>query len=179
VFFNDDWIPYAERGRFLRDADIGVSCHLPHIETRYAFRTRLLDCFWAGLPMLVTEGDVLADVVRREDLGVVVPPEDVGALAQGVLTLLERVATDEAGYAARFAAVRPAMRWDVAVGPLARFLANPARAADAGTIADPGRGAPTPLGGLGARAIELLREGGPLLLAEEAVRYVRWLRRPH
>ena len=49
-FFNDGWVPYEERGATSLDADIGVSAHFDDVETRFAFRTRLLDCIWAGLP---------------------------------------------------------------------------------------------------------------------------------
>jgi len=30
-----------------------ISTHRDHLETRYAFRTRLLDCLWAGVPARV------------------------------------------------------------------------------------------------------------------------------
>ena len=50
VHFNYDWVPYAERARFLLDADLGVSAHFDTVETRFAFRTRLLDYFWVHLP---------------------------------------------------------------------------------------------------------------------------------
>src|SRR6185503_10968946 len=62
-----------ERGAWLLDADCAVSAHLDHLESRYAFRTRLLDCFWAGLPIVCTRGDELADRVERERLGEAVP----------------------------------------------------------------------------------------------------------
>ena len=54
VFFNFGWVPYAERGRYLLEADVAVSAHFDDIETRFAFRTRFLDCLWAGLPVVTT-----------------------------------------------------------------------------------------------------------------------------
>jgi hypothetical protein len=36
---------------------IGVSAHPAHLETRFAFRTRMLDYLWAGLPIVSTEGE--------------------------------------------------------------------------------------------------------------------------
>ncbi len=178
VFFNPAWVPYAERAGYLLEADVGASCHLPHIETRFAFRTRLLDYIWAGLPMLVTQGDVLAELVAARGLGRAVPPEDVPATAAALAALLDDPA-GRAGTAARFEAVRAEMTWDRVIAPLARFATAPYRAADRPTLGlDPDRLAPTPPGALPARALELLREGGPLLLAEEAVKYLRWRRRP-
>src|SRR5262249_43423483 len=54
VFFNEGWIPYEVRGAYLLEADVGVSAHFDELETRFAFRTRLLDCMWAGLPIVTT-----------------------------------------------------------------------------------------------------------------------------
>ena len=169
-------MPYAERAAYLLEADLGISCHHPHIETRFAYRTRLLDCIWAGLPMLVTGGDVLADLVAGEDLGATVPPDDPAAIAAALRTMLDR---PRAAYAPAFDRVRPSMTWDAAARPLVDFMRDPRRAPDRPR---PGAGAdrlrPTGLRELPARAVEILREGGPLQLMEEAVRYLRWLRRP-
>nr|MBA2390029.1 glycosyltransferase [Geodermatophilaceae bacterium] len=60
VFFGD-WVPYEARHNFLLEADLGVSMHLDHIETRFSFRTRLMDYIWAGLPMVLTGGDTIAE----------------------------------------------------------------------------------------------------------------------
>ena len=72
VLFHEQWLTYDERADWLLDAACAVSCHDRHLETHFAFRTRYLDCFWAGLPLVVTEGDVLADRVAREGLGATV-----------------------------------------------------------------------------------------------------------
>ncbi len=179
VFFNEGWVPYVDRGRYLLDADIGVSCHLPAIETRYAFRTRLLDCIWAGLPMVVTNGDVLADLVTEHRLGEAVPALDVDAVTAALMRVVD-AAADPAGraaYAEAFAAVRPHFTWDAVVAPLVRFLEQPTRAADAdGSVAAVAPA--TPLSALPARALEVVREEGLLALADEAVRYLAWRRRP-
>ena len=60
VFFGDDWIPYGDRGALFLEADIGISLHREDIETRFSFRTRVLDYLWAGLPVITTEGDNIA-----------------------------------------------------------------------------------------------------------------------
>ncbi|MGH9267498.1 MAG: glycosyltransferase family 1 protein, partial [Acidimicrobiales bacterium] len=66
VFFNDGWVPYDQRAGFLLEADVGVSTHLDHIEAAFSFRTRVLDYFWAGLPVVLTQGDTLAGLVEAE-----------------------------------------------------------------------------------------------------------------
>ena len=62
--------------------------HLDHIETRYSFRSRVLDYLWAGLPMVLTAGDVLADEVAEAGLGVTVPAQDDEALEEALAAVL-------------------------------------------------------------------------------------------
>lgn len=200
VLFNDGWVDYDARAGYLLEADIAVSTHLPHVETRYAYRTRLLDCIWTGLPMLVTDGDVLADVVRgegrtgdapgagvRHALGEVIPPNDIAACVAALRRLLAVVDTAEAAgdptrgraaFAAAFDRVRASMTWSAATESLARFTAAPRRAPDRPNgDASASRAAATPVRGLPRRALEIVREAGVLALVEEGVRYVRWRRR--
>lgn len=129
VFFGEDWVPYAERGAFLLDADAGVSTHHAHVETEFSFRTRILDYVWAGLPMVVTEGDTFADLVAAEGLGIVVPAGDQAALESAI----EKVLWDDefrAVAAARVLQVRERLLWERTLAPLRRFAADPRRAAD-------------------------------------------------
>lgn len=129
VFFNEDWVPYAQRQNWLLDADCGVTTHFEHVETTFAFRTRVLDYLWAGLPIVTTDGDSFADLVSSERLGVVVPAEDPGALAAA----LEKVLYDEdfaAECTERISAIRERFTWETVLDPLLRFCRNPRPAAD-------------------------------------------------
>lgn len=129
VFFNEQWVPYAERQNWLLDANCGVTTHFEHVETTFAFRTRVLDYLWSGLPIVTTDGDAFADLVRAEELGVVVPAEDSQALAAA----LERVLYDTEFAAAckeRIAAVAQRFAWPEALAPLVEFCRDPRPAAD-------------------------------------------------
>ncbi|WP_196250841.1 glycosyltransferase [Cellulomonas sp. JZ18] len=129
VFFNDGWVPYAERADYLLDADVGVSTHYQHVETAYSFRTRILDYLWAGLPVVATDGDAFGELVRERGLGVAVPSEDVDAL----VAALDRMLFDEpARDAARsaVAAIAPEFAWSRTLAPLVEFCRSPRRAAD-------------------------------------------------
>jgi glycosyltransferase involved in cell wall biosynthesis len=122
VFFREGWTPYDERVDFLLEADLGVSGHLDTIESRFAFRTRVLDYFWAGLPAVVTEGDALAERIRTEGLGRTVPAGDVEAWTAAIEALLD----DQAAYARAcegLAAVREELAWPRVVEPLRRVAA--------------------------------------------------------
>ncbi len=133
VFFNDAWVEYADRANYLLEADAGVSTHHDHIETTFSFRTRILDYLWAGLPMVVTEGDHFAAVVEAEGLGVVVRDGDVDGLAAAI----ERVLFDERFIAearANIARVREQYLWPVVLEPLVRFMHDPRPARDRGDV---------------------------------------------
>lgn len=129
VFFNETWVDYESRADYLLDADIGVSTHIWHAETRFSFRTRILDYLWAGLPIVSSEGDVFADIVRQYDLGEVVPAGDAAAVAAAILRLLNDPGRLSATQA-RVRRVREQFEWDRALAPLIDFCRNPRPAAD-------------------------------------------------
>ncbi len=128
VIFND-WVPYDERATYLREADLGVSTHRRHLETRYSFRTRMLDYLWAGLPIVCTEGDYFGDLVRARGLGRAVRPNDPVALADAIAELLD---DEQARQRSRTAVADVArdMTWDAVTAPLRAFCAAPTFAAD-------------------------------------------------
>jgi GT2 family glycosyltransferase/glycosyltransferase involved in cell wall biosynthesis len=129
VFFNESWVPYADRQNWLLDADAGVTTHFEHVETTFAFRTRVLDYLWAGLPIVTTDGDAFAELVAAEELGVVVPAEDPTALAAA----LQRVLYDDAfaaGCRERITAVAQRYTWEATLAPLIEFCRRPRPAPD-------------------------------------------------
>jgi GT2 family glycosyltransferase/glycosyltransferase involved in cell wall biosynthesis len=129
VFFNEGWVPYAERADYLLDADLGVSTHFHHVETAFSFRTRILDYLWASLPIVATDGDTFAALIADHGLGATVPPEDVDALEHALETYLyddQAVARARANvqeFAHQFA-------WSTVLRPLVEFCRLPRRAAD-------------------------------------------------
>lgn len=117
VVFNKEWVDYGRRGAYFREADIGVSIHKTHLETRYSFRTRMLDYLKHGLPILCTEGDFFADLVRRENLGMAVAPEDPGELERAIVRLAADARLRE-DMSLRMARIRPGFSWDAVTRPL-------------------------------------------------------------
>lgn len=128
VFFKE-WVPYQDRGRYLAEADLAVISHPNHIETHFSFRTRALDCIWAGIPIIVTQGDAIADWVTRYGLGVTVPPGDVKELAKAIEGILS---TGNAAYNQAFTLLRDKLQWKRVIKPLASFCQSPAKAPDYG-----------------------------------------------
>jgi len=104
VHFVESWVPYADRGAWLLDADLAVSAHKPSLEAELSFRTRLLDCLWAGLPAACTAGDVLATEGEHQGWARTAPVGDVAALAEAMVTLCDSATNEKARAAARAAA---------------------------------------------------------------------------
>jgi hypothetical protein len=84
-----------------------------------AVRTRALDCFWAGLPIVRTEGNELADQIAHNDLGATVPQGDPRALSD----VLEQVPdAGRAAYASRARLAALEYAWHRIVEALVRYL---------------------------------------------------------
>jgi len=123
VFFNVGWVPYREIGNYLTEADIGVCAGFDNLEARYAFRTRFVDLFWAELPIVCTGGDVLAERVGSDPLGIVVPPGDDEAFAAAIVRLV-----DDGEFYQRCRGNMPAIKeelsWERVLAPLVEFCRN-------------------------------------------------------
>ena len=145
VFFNDSWVDYTERQNYLTEADAGVSTHFSHVETTFSFRTRILDYLWAELPMVVTEGDSFAELVEKEQLGIVVRSEDVDGLGEAI----ERILFDDEFISLareNIRRVRERFFWGATLRPLTEFMSDPRPASDraltgTGTVAATGSAA--------------------------------------
>jgi glycosyltransferase involved in cell wall biosynthesis len=179
VFFGTSWVPYDRRGSMLLEADLGVSLHLDGIETRFSFRTRVLDYLWAGLPILTTEGDSMADLVAEEDLGAVVPYGDEAAVSDALAQLAcdtnrRHTCADRSKEVAR------RFRWSVTVSELAGYCRAPYQASDhrviraesRDTVWDGRQPATQSMGRLLARSWQTLRTEGPVRLVSRARTYI-------
>ena len=121
VFFNREWVPYDDRLAWFADADLGVSAHQDTLEARLAFRTRLLDHIAVGSPLVVTQGDVLAELVEARGLGRAVAAGDV----DGWTTALAGLLDDEKAYAKARRAVEKAqaeLSWSASGEALAALV---------------------------------------------------------
>jgi hypothetical protein len=146
VVFHEEWVPYAERADWLLDAAVGVSLHHRHLETEFAFRTRVLDYLWAGLPVVCTEGDRLAELVASRALGAVVRPGDPDGVAAALDDLADAPLEQRSARRLRAEATAREMAWGHVTAPLVELCDEPRRAPDrrvaeaapgpVGTVAD-------------------------------------------
>lgn len=123
VFFND-WVDYNERQNYLLEADIGVSTYLNNLETRYSFRTRILDYLWCELPMVLTRGDYMSELVEKNELGFCHDAGNCNELAEKIIELLDN---KEKYTKAKenIKTIKNRYKWDNVVKPLADFCENP------------------------------------------------------
>lgn len=128
VFFADR-IPYDERASYLLEADLGVSAHSRTLESHLTSQIHLLDCLWAGLPVVSTEGNPLSDLIAQRGLGRAVPPGRSDLMAQALLEMLaDETLRDRT--AEHSQAVCREMAWTRCVEPIAAFLERVAFAPD-------------------------------------------------
>lgn len=182
VFFGD-WIPYQQRHNYLLEADVAVSMHVEHIETRYAFRTRILDYIWAGLPMVLTEGDIMAEEAAQAGVARLVQERDPEAIAQALLEMLALAPEEKAQMAASFNRLREQYAWEQGAQPIIDFCRNPTLAPDKrddlAARSLPARpavpaAASASIWSLPGKVIRALRLGGWRTLHWEAQRYIAW-----
>jgi glycosyltransferase involved in cell wall biosynthesis len=117
VSANEQWVPYRERLSWLRAGKIAIMLHRRTAEADYSIRTRLFDAIAAGIPVVASAGGFAAELVERENLGIVVPPEDTGAAAEAIRRLL----TDDDLYSTavrNLERIRSRFAWEVVTRPL-------------------------------------------------------------
>lgn len=124
VFFSDSWTPYEERVNYLLEADVAVSAHFNLPETRFSFRTRILDYFWAGLPIMTSAGDQLAELIEKNNAGAVLPHEDVEAWTRALEDMINNP-EKKSQFAQGSQKLAQEFQWNKVVKPLQDFCADP------------------------------------------------------
>jgi len=175
LFF--EWLAYEDREALLCEADVGVTLHPIHVETRFSLRTRVLDYFWAKLPVLITDGDITSEWVRQYGLGEVVPAHDAVAVARSLNAILDQ---PKDAWQAAFEPIRASLSWSEAVKPLLRYCLEGGYAPDRLERKPLPTAAPLPgPSSRLARARYIWRTEGTRMLLHRVWRYVQWrLARP-
>lgn len=117
VFFHENWVEYKKRSSFFQDADVGISIHKTHLETRFSFRTRILDYLKFDLPIICTEGDFFGELVEREKIGFKVGSEKPEELKKAILTLAENTALRKR-IKGRIGKIKKQFYWEETTRPL-------------------------------------------------------------
>jgi glycosyltransferase involved in cell wall biosynthesis len=122
-------IPFNERESLLLEADVGLCYHPNHLETRFSFRTRILDYIWASLPIITGAGDVLGKLVQEKALGYAIPPGEEEKMTQAMFAILQEP-HPRASRQKAFERIQHRFTWETVIAPLAEFCQNPWHAGD-------------------------------------------------
>jgi glycosyltransferase involved in cell wall biosynthesis len=128
VFFNE-WTPYDMRQTMLLESDAGLSIHQERIETEFSFRTRVLDYIWAGLPVITTEGDSIAKMVKEENIGEVVKYDNTTQLARVMESMMVNKSLQDI-FRKNIKKIRSRFFWENVTRPLVKYCRNPQYAVD-------------------------------------------------
>lgn len=123
VIFNE-WVPYNERQSYYKNAAIAVTTYFDNLETRFSFRTRVLDFIWCDLPMVLTKGDTLSTMIEDNGCGLALNPQDELEL----VSALEKLLDDEEFYdqcKKNIRNIKNDFFWEKAVKDLITICENP------------------------------------------------------
>jgi glycosyltransferase involved in cell wall biosynthesis len=134
VFFNE-WTPYEIRQNFLLESNAGLSIHREKIETEFAYRTRVMDYIWAKLPIITTEGDSIAKMVKDENIGEVVKYENTHQLARVIESILVNRSLKDI-YRKNLEKITPRFYWENVTKPLINYCLEADYASDKKKIAE-------------------------------------------
>jgi glycosyltransferase involved in cell wall biosynthesis len=101
VLFFEEWVPFASRGDYIRDADVGLTLHRDTEEASLAARARYMDYLRSDLPCVLGRGDETADRFERAGFATLVEADSPAATATAILALLEEDAHARASAAGR------------------------------------------------------------------------------
>ncbi len=134
VFYNE-WVPYEMRQNFLLESSAGLSIHHEKLETEFAYRTRVMDYIWARLPIITTEGDSIAKIVKEENVGEVVKYENTHQLARVIESVLTNKSLKDI-YRKNLEKLAPSFYWENVTKPLVEYCLQPRYAPDKKKIFD-------------------------------------------
>jgi glycosyltransferase involved in cell wall biosynthesis len=123
------WLPYAARADLYAASDLTVSIASPGLESDLAYRTRLLDAAWGGVPSVAVAGGPLAAELEAAGAARRVP-RDAEALAVAVIDMLSE-APRRAAASAAARAFAVSRSWKSVAAPLVAWCRSP--------MIDPGR----------------------------------------
>jgi len=127
IFFGD-WVPYEDWPNVLLECDVALTLHNDTLETRLAFRSRVLEYIWAGLPTIATKGDATSDLITHYGIGTVVDYADSDAVAKSIEHWIEAV--PKPMQKIQFERACQDLTWLHGASPLIAFCEDPCMAPD-------------------------------------------------
>ena len=133
VLFLEEWVPFARRGNYLSDADLGLTLHRDTEEASLAARARYMDYLSAGLPCVLGRGDETAERFEESGFATLVEAGSPAVTAAAIVEALDETARARAAEAGR--RLIDEFRWGRVAVPLLVALreAEPQARATAGS----------------------------------------------
>lgn len=83
-------VPYEEIIKGTMDANLTIALYDPKIpNNKYASPNKLFEAMASGIPIIVNENTSMANIVKKEDCGIVIPYGNEKALKETILSLKE------------------------------------------------------------------------------------------
>jgi glycosyltransferase involved in cell wall biosynthesis len=85
-----EWVPYDEVIKRTLEADILFAFYDPKFapsKSKWASSNKLFEAMMCGKPIIMSDGSSMADIVRKENCGLVVPYGEVEAIKEAILKL--------------------------------------------------------------------------------------------
>jgi glycosyltransferase involved in cell wall biosynthesis len=122
-----DWRPYPERGAIYAAARVAIVLTKAGPEDEFAWRHRVIDALWGGLPLVVDGESDSTRIVGAAGAGIVVDRR-VESAASAIETLLRDDTRRSACAAAARALATGSLSWDACVAPLVARIRGGVRA---------------------------------------------------
>ncbi|WP_309120827.1 glycosyltransferase family 4 protein [Paenibacillus sp.] len=133
VVFFEEWTPYDERINYLVHSYAGVCGHFDSLETRFSFRTRMLDYILCELPIITTDGDYFAELVKKEYCGLVVKENDVLGFKNAINQMLNNPSEYER-YKSNLKSIKEGFLWEKTTRDLREHCLHPTKLKTKGKI---------------------------------------------
>jgi glycosyltransferase involved in cell wall biosynthesis len=124
IFFSEEWLPHKERADFLLESDLGVVSSPDIPEANLFFKTRIYDYIWSGLPMIVNDCEAFADIVEKNELGLISKTGDPDDWARNIEILSENSRLRKK-MKANIVDYRKKIFWEKTLKPVKNFIENP------------------------------------------------------
>ncbi len=120
ILFADGWVEYEDCLKLVSSSTAGICTFYKTLETEISFRTRFLDCLSGLTPMIWTEGDYFSELIKSQQIGFVIPPQDVLEMKEAMKMLLNEEIRKK--MKERIREFRKNFFWKEVLKPLVRFL---------------------------------------------------------
>ena len=122
IFFTE-WTGYEERSDYYLESDLAIVTYNPKsIETKLAYRTRVLDCIWGNLPIIVSKGDKLSEDIEKYEIGKTTKDNNKET-AEEIIKIFKENRTEK--YRDNLKKIKQRFYWENNLKNIAEFCKNP------------------------------------------------------